>query len=161
MDITLIREKATKWLGKYKYLVLVVLLGVGLMLIPFGGKNEIKETTVPQQTFPQVSLDEELEKILSKITDVGNVEVMLTVRSGAQTVYQTDSSSSDREDTVIITGQDRVQSGLVQQVIPPTYRGAIVLCQGADSPSVCLAVKEAVAKVTGLDASEISVLKMK
>ena len=60
----------------------------------------------------------------------------------------------------MITDENRTQTGLVQQSIPPTYRGAIVVCQGADSPAVCLAVKEAVSKVTGLDTSQISVLKM-
>jgi stage III sporulation protein AG len=39
--------------------------------------------------------------------------------------------------------------------------GAIVLCQGADVPSVRLAIVDAVSKVTGLVANQISVLKMK
>ena len=70
---------------------------------------------------------------------------------------------SDRiqTETVLISGSDRGQEGLIKQINAPTYRGAIILCQGADSPSVCLAIKEAVSKVTGLDTSEISVLKMK
>ena len=86
---------------------------------------------------------------------------MLTVKSSEQTVYQTDTPAADRHDTVIITGDDRAQNGLVQQIISPTYRGAIIPCQGADSANVCLAIKDAVSKVTGLDASQISVLKMK
>ena len=107
------------------------------------------------------TLDKELEAILSNIKGAGRVQVMLTVASGEQVIYQTDSSSADRQDTVIINGENRVQDGLVQQIISPTYRGAIVLCQGADSANVCLAIKEAVSKVTGLDSSKISVLKMK
>ena len=160
MDIGNMREKTVKWIGKYKYLALIILVGVVLMLIP--GKKE-ETTIVPEVSVspPSVSIREELEKILSNIQGAGRVQVMLTEKSGEQIVYQTDTTGSDREDTVIITGQDRVQSGLVQQILPPTYRGAIVLCQGADSPAVCLAVKEAVSKVTGLDTSEISVLKMK
>jgi hypothetical protein len=39
--------------------------------------------------------------------------------------------------------------------------GAIVVCQGADSPSVKLAITQAVAKITGLGTDEICVLKMK
>jgi len=160
MDIGNMREKKVKWIVKYKYLALIILVGVVLMLIP--GKKE-ETAIVPEVSVspPSVSIREELEKILSNIQGAGRVQVMLTEKSGEQIVYQTDTPSSDREDTVIITGQDRVQSGLVQQILPPTYRGAIVLCQGADSPAVCLAVKEAVSKVTGLDTSEISVLKMK
>ena len=160
MDIKAQREKITQWLGKYKYFALILLLGVGLMLIPSVSK-ENKTTQVTNEPVTQTPIKEELEDILSNIKGAGRVQVMLTMASGEQTVYQTDSASDDRQDTVIITQGDRAQSGLVQQVLPPTYRGAIVLCQGADSATVCLAIKEAVAKVTGLDSSEISVLKMK
>ena len=161
MDIKALKEKAGLWIGKYKYLALILLVGVGLMLIP-GSKKEDKATGQNIQSPVQTSsLTEDLEDILSNIKGAGRVQVMLTIKSSEQTVYQMDTPATDRQDTVIITGDDRSQSGLVQQIISPTYRGAIVLCQGADSANVCLAIKEAVSKVTGLDASQISVLKMK
>lgn len=161
MDIKALRENVAKWLGKYKYIALIVLLGVGLMMLPFGKSDDTSSAAATQPTAQERLLDRELEEILSNISGAGKVQVMLTVRAGATTMYQTDTPSADRQDTVIITGQDRVESGLVQQIISPTYRGAIVLCQGADDPVVCLAIKNAVSKVTGLDSSEISVLKMK
>ena len=161
MDITVLKERAVQWIGKYKYLVLILLVGIGLMLIP-SGNRQTEETAVQIQTPMQTaSLADELEDILSNIKGAGKVQVMLTVKNGEQTVYQTDTPATDRQDTVIITDEDRAQNGLVQQIISPTYRGAIVLCHGADNASVCLAIKEAVSKVTGLDASQISVLKMK
>ena len=160
MDMTVLKEKATHWIGKYKYLILILLVGIGLMLIP-SGNRQTEETAVQIQTPMQTaSLADELEDILSNIKGAGKVQVMLTVKNGEQTVYQTDTPATDRQDTVIITDEDRAQNGLVQQIISPTYRGAIVLCHGADNASVCLAIKEAVSKVTGLDASQISVLKM-
>jgi stage III sporulation protein AG len=161
MDMTALREKTGKWFSKYKYLALILLVGIGLMLIP--SKSDTAESTqqIAQQTVETTGIAEQLEAILSNIKGAGKVQVMLTVKSGEQTVYQTDTPATDRQDTVIITDDNRAQNGLVQQVISPTYRGAIVLCQGADSASVCLAIKEAVSKVTGLDTSQISVLKMK
>ena len=161
MDMTVLKERAAHWIGKYKYLILILLVGIGLMLIP-SGNRQTEETAVQIQTPMQTaSLADELEDILSNIKGAGKVQVMLTVKNGEQTVYQTDTPATDRQDTVIITDEDRAQNGLVQQIISPTYRGAIVLCHGADNASVCLAIKEAVSKVTGLDASQISVLKMK
>lgn len=161
MDMTVLKEKAAHWIGKYKYLILILLVGIGLMLIPSGNRQK-EETAVQIQTPMQTaSLADELEDILSNIKGAGKVQVMLTIKNGEQTVYQTDTPATDRQDTVIITDEDRAQNGLVQQIISPTYRGAIVLCHGADNASVCLAIKEAVSKVTGLDASQISVLKMK
>ena len=130
------------------------------MLIPSGKQN--KQQTVEQvYTAPEQSITDELTVILSNIKGAGKVQVMLTVKIGERYIYQTDQSSENRQDTVIVTDSDRAQDGLIQQIESPIYRGAIILCQGADSAGVRLAITEAVAKVTGLDASEISVLKMK
>lgn len=161
MDIGRLRRKATDWIGKYKFVILILLVGVGLMLIPTGSKEKTPDESVTEQVEQQVMLADELEEILTNIQGAGRVQVMLTMRAGEQTIYQTDTPSTDRQDTVIVTDEDRAQGGLVQQILAPTYRGAIVLCQGADSASVCLAIKDAVSKVTGLDSSQISILKMK
>ena len=159
------REQVMQWLGKYRYVLLVVLLGLGLMLIPTKDRKAATgSSTLSVPAESGSTLSKELEDILSYIRGAGKVQVMLTVAKGEEIIYQTDGSTAEngnRHDTVVITDENRTQSGLVQQSIPPTYRGAIVVCQGADSPSVCLAIKEAVSKVTGLDISQISVLKMK
>ena len=92
------------------------------------------------------------------------MQVMLTVAKGEQTVYQVDESISDasvRTETVILSTSDRSEYGLISQVLPETFRGAIIVCQGADKASVKLAVVDAVSKATGLGADCISVLKMK
>ena len=83
-------------------------------------------------------------------------------------MYQTDQerdnadgSQSIRIETVIVNDKDRNQKGLIQQILAPEYRGAIVVCQGADDATVRLAIIEAVADATGLGTDRISVLKMK
>jgi stage III sporulation protein AG len=159
MDMKLMTGKIPQFIGKYKYFLLILLAGVCLMLIPTESKADT--TVVEKPSVQQHTVDQKLESVLSNIKGAGKVQVMLTIASGEQIIYQTDTPSADRHDTVIITGQDRGQDGLVQQIISPVYRGAIILCQGADSASVCLAIKDAVSKVTGLDSSQITVLKMK
>ena len=162
MDQQSILNKAKAFFQKYRYALLVVLLGLGLMLIP--GKDQ-PETVPQQETAPQsVSLSEEMEQILSSIQDAGRVKVLLTLEKGEETVYQTDEDrdgESVRLDTVLITDADRNQQGLIRQVNPAKYLGAVILCQGADSAAVRLAIVEAVAKLTGLGTDRISVLKMK
>lgn len=163
MELKFRAKDLTKWLERYKCLVLVVLLGVALMLIPQGSSEQTQ--VVPQETARETDISVQLAEILAQVKGAGKVEVMLTLASGEQTIYQTDDTLGDtgtgRQDTVIVTDQDRGQSGLVQQVNAAKYRGAIVVCQGADSPAVRLALIDAVSKVTGLDSSRISVLKMK
>ncbi len=161
-------SKVVDCLKKYRYAILVLLMGLVLLTIP--GKKETQTVQTPaQQTVTQkTDLSQELEKILGQIQGVGKVQVLLTQATGERYHYQTDEdiqtgegSSTIRKDTVIITDADRNQSALITQVLPPKYQGAIIVCQGGLDPAVKLAVVEAVSKLTGLGADSISVLKMK
>ena len=167
MDMKQMKAKAGAFLWKYRYAMLVLLVGVALMLIPMADKKT--EATAPrQETVTQKDPALELAQILEQIRGVGKVQVLLTIKTGQTTVYQTDedtsvseSGSSIRKETVIITDSNRNQQALVVQVLPPDFLGAVVVCQGADDATVRLAVVEAVSKATGLKADKISVLKMK
>ena len=72
-----------------------------------------------------------------------------------------ENSRDTRKKTVVVTGSSREETGLVSQLLPPTYRGAVILCQGADNAQVRLSIVEAVSNATGLSTDKISVLKMK
>ena len=88
----------------------------------------------------------------------------MTEETGRENIYQTDiQTDTDRrsEDTVLVEDASRTETGLIRRTLEPTYRGAVILCQGADQPSVRLAIVEAVRCVTGLGADRISVLNMK
>lgn len=161
-------SQITEFLKKYRYAALVLLLGVVLMLIPAGGEET--EQAAPQeiQVQPVQTMQEQLEDILSQIQGAGKVRVLLSYASGEEILYQTNDdivtgtdSSTIRQDTVTVTDADRNETGLVKQVIPAAYLGAIILCQGADSASVRLAIADAVSKITGLGTNQISILKMK
>ena len=146
---------------KYKYPILVVLVGLGLMLLP--GKSE-PEPQEPAETVQSPDLEARLAAILAQIDGAGQVRVLLTEETGRENVYQTDTQTdTDRrsEDTVLVEDASRTETGLIRQTLEPTYRGAVILCQGADQPSVRLAIVEAVRCVTGLGADRISVLNMK
>lgn len=166
MDRATAKQRINTLLGKYKYPVLVVLVGLGLMLLP--GKSEAPVRETPSPAAQVQSLEEQLEQLLSQIEGAGRVEVLLTEESGRETLYQTDVQSDTDEsgtrrsdDTVLVEDASRNKTGLVRQTLEPKYRGAVVLCQGAEQPGVRLAVVEAVRCVTGLGADRISVQSMK
>ena len=162
MDRSVPKQRINALFEKYKYPILVVLVGLGLMLLP--GKREAKPAQMPEETIQVQDLETRLAAILSQIEGVGRVQVLLTEESGRETLYQTDiQSDTDRrtEDTVLVEDASRVEQGLVRQTLEPQYRGAVILCQGADQPSVRLAIVEAVRCVTGLGADRITVLNMK
>lgn len=169
MEIAVVKEKTVQFIKKYKYVVLILAIGLVLMLIPENKTQTITEKQFTAETQNTViSLDIQLSNILSQISGVGKTDVLLTIGSGETVLYQIDENLSNSEgtnsiqkDTVTITDGNHNQNGLIQQIIPPTYQGAIIVCQGADSPTVRLSVIDAVSKVTGLGTDRITVLKMK
>ena len=164
MDWVTLRSRGKELVRKYRYVLLVVLAGLFLMALPDGKNAKAAPEPAVAETEPRQDLQTGLEEILSQIQGAGRVQVLLTQREGERTVYQTDedsTSSGIRSDTVLLNGSDRSQTGLVQQVNPPTYLGAVIVCQGADSASVRLAIVSAVGSVTGLSTDKITVLKMK
>lgn len=149
-------------LKKYRGAVLVLLCGIALMCLP--RQQETKKAAVPEEQ-QQQTLEQALEKILSQVSGAGKVRVLLSGQLSETKRYQTDDTQSGsgelRQETVILTGENRVQTALVRQTEAATYRGAIVVCQGAENPKVALSVVQAVAAVTGLSTNRITVLKMK
>ena len=167
MDIKNLTGKLKTIISKYKYAAIVLVIGAALLLIPEKKqqtKSPVTENTVNSQTLEI----ESLSNILQAIDGAGNVQVLLSIANGEETTYQTNCDTSNASgdnrakiETVIITDSQRNETGLITQVNPPTYLGAIVVCQGADSATVRLAITQAVAKITGLGTDDICVLKMK
>lgn len=167
MDMTEAGKKLTTIWKRYKWALVVLTLGLLLMVLPLGTEKQTQQPKT-QITTKTTDPQQELTQILSQVRGVGKVQVLLTVKTGESVQYQTDenittsdTSSSIRKDTVIITDADRSQQALVVQVLPPEYLGAVIVCQGAEDAAVRLAVVEAVSKATGLGADRITVLKMK
>jgi len=163
MDWVSVKKHMIQLFERYKYVLLIVVLGLALMMLP-----ETKPQTEIPQTIQKEQFsdpEEELEEILGQIQGVGRIRVMLTQDTGSVTHYQTDqdtgSDGSIRTETVIVSDENRAESGMVRTVVPPTYLGAIVVCQGGDNASVRYNLIQAVSAVTGISSDRITVLKMK
>lgn len=168
MDFVKIKTRMIEIFNKYKYVWIVLLAGMILMMLP--AEKDIKDQSTFKQsiTVEEESTQKQMESILSQIAGAGDVKVMLTIAQGERILYQTDStytqgenSTDTRTQTILVTDSQRNETGLIHQKNPPVYQGAIILAEGADHPSVKLAIVEAVMDVTGLGADKISVLKMK
>ena len=167
MDMQVILDRVREHGKKLCIPALILLLGIVLMTLP---EKKAAQGTAPTESIPEVKADlqDNLEEILSLIQGAGKVRVLLTESEGTLTLFQMDTdtqkngeSSSTRQDTVLYTDDSRKEQGLVRQIIPPVYQGAVILCQGADSAQVRLSILQAVASATGLSTDKITVLKMK
>lgn len=168
MDVDGIKERLHQFYTRYRFFVLILLLGILLMLAPTGRKEQ-QNPAISTATEPaELDLQTQLTALLSKLSGAGKVQVLLSVASGEEVFYQcnensstSDSISSINSQTVIVTDSGRNQKGVVRQINPPVYQGAVILCQGADDPRVRLSIVQAVSSAAGLPTHRISVLKMK
>ena len=152
---------------KYKFAVIILIIGIFMMLLPEPVSREVRhELPLPQEE--TMTRAEELENILGQISGVGKIKVLLTEADGAKTIYQTNENRSDSQDTysvkvetVIVKNAEKEESGLIRSISPPVYLGAIIVCEGGDSPTVKLSIVQAVSNVTGIPSDRITVLKMK
>ena len=169
-------------LERYKYPLLILLLGVGLLLLPVGGERDEK-TPAPTETTERIEdaedgaeyverTERELERLLSQIDGAGRVEVMLTLRSGPSARYQTDrslrrdeevdrSSSDSEERTVMLERNGAYTVPLIVNTEYPAFQGALIVAEGGADPSVRCMLTEAVAALLGLVSDRITVVKMK
>ena len=143
---------------KYKFVLLVVLVGVILMLLPVSSKT--KETAAgdsqtPQEAFDLEAVEQRMEEVLGKIDGVGKLRLMLTLQSGTRLTLAEDT----QRETVTLNRGSGNQEIVVTNRYYPVYQGAVVVCQGADSSAVRLAVTETVQALTGLPSDRIMVAK--
>ena len=153
-------------LRQFKYPALILLLGLVLILWPGRQKQAEPEHTVLPE--PEQSMEAQLEGILSSIDGAGPVRVFLTKRTGDETVYQTDETQNKNADaesiassTVLAHGSGGGDVPVERKTVYAEYRGALIVCAGADSPKVRLDLVNAVAGLTGLSTDRITVVKMK
>lgn len=161
-------KKVRELLQKYKWILLVLVVGTLLLLIPDERGEEAGATTVPgeESSFNVAEVEKRMEKVLSKIDGAGNLSLILTVRSGAEAIYASDTEFSEdgagreeRSTTVLISGEGGVKEPAVIRRDYPVFQGALVVCDGGDDPAVRLCITKAVSALTGLGSDRITVCK--
>lgn len=164
-------DKIKDYLGRYKYVLVVVLAGVILLTMPTGNDNKaptcVEGISGEEEDFSINALEDKIEAILSEMEGVGKVTVMLTVRTGMERILAAEREvqegtdkqniqesplviSSDAGDEVVLIGQNY-----------PTFQGALVVCEGGDDPAIQLKIVQALSSLTGLSSGRITVCKGK
>lgn len=167
-------RRVTAALKRCKYVILVALIGVGLLLLPSGSSEERASEETPEARLDEnayvAQLEAELSALLSSMQGAGEARVILTLKTGAETRYQTDSTAvrdaddgkertEQTEKTVILSAGSAYDEAAVTAVTYPTFQGALVLCRGGDDPVVKLNCTQAVCALTGLRSDCVTVIK--
>ena len=155
-------------LKKYKFVALILLVGLGLMLLPSGEKDKAAEGESGTENFSLAETERRLEALLKNVQGVGQVNVMLTLKSGSTLELAEDSSTSLREsetkkesDVVTVSRGSGVEEVVVTYERYPSFQGAVVVCEGGGNSAVRLSVIEAVSVLTGLGSDKITVVQWK
>lgn len=165
-----VQEKIVPLAVKYRAVLIVLLAGV--LLLASGGRGTKEETVSPdaseQSSFDLTAFEQTLCDKLAAVDGVGRVELMLSLEQSGEAVYavntrQTtgmDSSESFESDLTVLSDGSYGEKPVTVKNLLPTFRGAVVLCDGADDAQVRLAVTQAVSTVCGIGADKVTVLKM-
>jgi stage III sporulation protein AG len=187
-----IKWKEIKWkqIGMDK-LLLLLLAGVLLVVIaiPTGNSEEktkeseitasVKEEEVTEDE--KKEMEEKLKSVLGKVEGVGQVEVMITLKSSKElvvekdrpetsnTVTEQDSEGGSRstseitkeEATVYGTNSAGEETPFIIKEIEPEVEGVIVIAEGGNNTKVVSQITEAVEALFRVPSHKVKVLKMK
>lgn len=180
--------KGFSWRSLRKDQLLILLLtGILLVIIAVPAGTAKNEETQQQETEKISSGDEDyvqymetrLEKILAEISDVGEVEVMITLESSAEKVVEKD-RSSQQERVTESAGEDESRisenttssetsvyeqsdgtgdTPYVSKEISPRVQGVLVVAEGGDLALVKQNITEAVQALFDIDTHKIRIMK--
>ncbi len=172
-------SKVIKLVGRYKYVFLVIVAGILLLLWPSGAPDtggDTQETLPGTAGFSVSELEAKLEEVLSSAKHVGKTSVVLTLKTDVEVLLSKDERVSQHREmeggqltaydyetdvkTVMGAGGAGNNPVIVGRVYPE-FKGALVVCEGADNQEVQLSVVEAVSSLTGLGADKITVVAMR
>lgn len=187
-----IKNFSLKKIKKDQVLILF-LVGILLLVIswPVNKKDEEEGVAGTNQLQPEDSKVQEsqnaylsyterhLEEVLSQMAGVGDVTVMITLKSsaekvvekdveaGSETVTESDSqggtrttqNSSHSEATVYDTDSSQNQSPYISKELSPQVEGVIVIAEGGDDSVVKQNITEAVQALFGIDTHKIRIMK--
>lgn len=160
-------EAVLSFLKKRWLLLAALALGLVLLCLPSGnGKSAARA----EDDRPEFSLEEEEKRIsqaLEKIAGVGEVSVMLTLKSSVEQRVARDESTQYRtlsegyelssESSAVRLQSNSGQKPIVLKYVYPEYKGALVVAENV-SAAMRLEITNAVASLTGLSTDKISVV---
>lgn len=160
-------------IGKEKLMLLAFagILFIGSSYFESVGHDENVETTsenTEQSVRYEVTIKEEIKKMIESMEGISNVHVMVTFKSGKEKVLQEDSDSSTNENgnksikkTTVIFNQNGGDSPYVIKEIYPKIEGVAITASGAQVSDKSQEIVNMVAALFDIPVHKISIIKNK
>lgn len=162
--------------GPVKILI-VILSGVLLLLISCGNLFENKEEDMEKSISVQKEnepgndlqnyrnmMEEQVRSILEKVDGVGDVDVMITLRSSKEKVTLKDNTIDEKrreEETVLIQDENDNTSPYVIREVEPQIEGILVVCAGGGRAAVQREIIDGISALFSVESHKIKVMKSK
>lgn len=155
-----------------KRAALLILCALALVLLVLSewpasrAKSEAAEPAQPQVYAKQ--MESRLADLIRSIEGAGKTQVLVTLRTGEETVWarndsmnsEADASRVQSEQTYVLVRSGSDETGLLLKTITPAVQGVAVVCEGADDPQVQQRITQTVTAALGIGAGHVSVVKM-
>ena len=151
---------------KFQYLIVALLSIVIIIVFCFNftsNSNEMKTNDNDLVTYYVSELENRLSENLSKVKGAGKVSVVISVKSGMETVLAmnttktiTDEGTLIEETPLIINGKTIVLKELYPEII-----GVLIVAEGADNISVLKKIQQATTSLLDINLNQIEILTMK
>ncbi|MGF7143439.1 stage III sporulation protein AG [Anaerotaenia torta] len=143
-------------------------------------QNDTNTTSYAWNTYISEK-ENKLKAVLRKVSGVGEVEVMITVKGTQERIPLKDSSSTQEslneddgeggsridnsarreESTVLVTNENGNSVPYILQELEPEIEGVVVIAEGGDNPAIKMDIMEAVEVLFNVPAHKVKVMKMK
>ena len=149
-----------------------LLIGIALLLCSRFVEGEPKEQVAVENVQQTTGEKAELERVLSQVAGAGQVQVLLTYATTAEStpareekIEESNGNSENtvsRESTVVLMEDGSGgQSPLILTETAPQVEGVLIVAQGAGDPVVCDGLSRAAQALLQVPAHKIAILKMK
>jgi stage III sporulation protein AG len=171
--------------------ILLILLSIPNIFGKEQTKNKTSGTTVPVQQKDTnttsydpntyiAEMEDKLENVLKKVDGIGDVEVMITLKSSKEQVAlkdspytqeglnevdgeggsRTDNSIQREESTVLFTNEDGNTVPYIYKELEPEVEGVIVIAEGGDDVRIKMDIMEAAEVLFDVPVHKVKVMKM-
>ena len=131
----------TFFTDKKNFPILIVIICALMAFIIFNGGEPAAQSKEAEED-PAKSMEQRLERVLSKVTGAGKVSVFVSLEDYGATDYAKDSrevlrnEQSESEQTTVLKGSGSGSSPVVTRVATPKVKGVIVVAEGAKNQFV-------------------------
>jgi stage III sporulation protein AG len=142
-------------------------------------QNDTNTTSYDSNTYI-TEMENKLKNILRKVSGIGDVEVMITLKASKEQVplkdnpstqeslnevdgeggNRTNTSAKREENTVLLTNEDGDSVPYIIQELEPEVEGVVVIADGGDNAYVIMDIMEAAEVLFDVPANKVKVMKM-